>query len=87
MPNDEVIITNPRPKLALRPTGVVAHWREVWKEWSTWLLGIALFVPDIMNAMIQQGWVSPSDTPLAFRIMVGMTFLAKFVNQKKPDPQ
>lgn len=82
---DEPVIIGPKPRLTIKPTGLIPHWRQLWKEWTTWLLGVAFFMPDIMNAMIAQGWVSPSETPLAFRIAVGLTFVAKFVNQKPKE--
>lgn len=84
MPNDEIIITNPRPKLAIGPHGVVSHWREVWKEWSTWLIGVLAFLPDILAAMVAQGWFSPADSSLAFKVVAGLAIAAKLVNQKKP---
>lgn len=85
MPNDEIIITNPKPKLALLPTGIVAHWREVWKEWTTWLIGVLAFLPDILSAMVAQGWFSPADSSLAFKVVAGLAIAAKFVNQKKAE--
>lgn len=87
MPSDDPIILNPpkRPKLALTPTGIVAHWREVWKEWTTWLIGVLAFLPDILSAMVAQGWFSPADSSLAFKIVAGLAIAAKFVNQKKAE--
>lgn len=79
---DEPVIIGPKPRLTIKPTGIVPYWRQMWKQWSSWLLVAAFFMPDIMGAMIAQGWVTPSETPLAFKIAVGLTFAAKFVNQK-----
>lgn len=85
MPNDEIIVVNPKPKLALAPTGVVPHWRQVWKEWSTWLIATLAFLPDILTAMVAQGWFSPADSSLAFKVVAGLAIAAKFVNQRKAD--
>lgn len=66
----------------IKPAGIVAHWREVWKQWSTWALGALVLAPDAIAAVVAQGWLTQEQAPMAIRGVAIAGILAKFVKQK-----
>lgn len=78
------IITPPpppkQPKLAAVP--VVSDWRDWWKMHSLYVLGLLAFLPDILAELIAQGWLSPADTSVAFKVVAGLGVFARLYRGK-----
>lgn len=68
----------------VKPAGIVSHWREVWKQWSTMALGLLLISPDILAAAVAQGWLDQSASHWAVRGIALLGIAAKYVSQGKP---
>lgn len=61
---------------------VVENWRSWWKMHSIWALGLLAFLPDIMSAMIAQGWFNPADQSVAFKVAAGLGVFARLYQKK-----
>lgn len=68
---------------AVKPAGLVDHWREVWKQWSTWALGLLIAAPDAIGAVVAQGWLSQESAHWGVRGLAIAGILVKFVSQRK----
>ena len=82
MPSDDPIILDPpkQPKFVGVP--VVADWRAWWKMHSLYVLGLLAFLPDIMAAMIAQGWFDPAAQSVVFKVVAGLGIVARLYQAK-----
>lgn len=77
---------------------MMSHWRQWWREWSTWLIGVGssvvTFAPEVSEAILYAWSIIPLDIKSVFEPEViryvgyGITLLAipaKFVKQKSLD--